>query len=169
MPPKFEPPPKTKTPKAKKAAEYSVQQKQHIESFLDRELDARRGGSRQGKIAPVGASMQAVDIRDERLGLNEAIFRELNERLEGLGRLGRLFGRDEPLDFLCECTKVTCAQRIEMSRKAYQAVRADDTHFALYPGHADTEIELVIESRPAYEVVAKRGPAADVAHDLSPR
>lgn len=112
--------------------------------------------------------MQAVDIRDERLGLNEAIFRELNERLEGLGRL---FGRDqsEPLDLLCECKKVTCAQRIEMSRKAYEALRADDMHFALYPGHADTEIELVIESHPAYDVVAKRGPAADVAHDLSPR
>jgi hypothetical protein len=30
-----------------------------------------------------------VDLREKRLGLNEAIFREVNERIEGLAKLFR--------------------------------------------------------------------------------
>lgn len=56
-----------------------------------------------------------------------------------------------------------------MSRSEYEALRADETHFALYPGHADLEIERVISSHAGYEVVEKQGQAADVARGLSPR
>jgi hypothetical protein len=56
-----------------------------------------------------------MDFREQRLGLNEAIFREVNERLEGLAKH---FDRDreESLDLVCECRKATCIQRIAMSR-----------------------------------------------------
>lgn len=109
-----------------------------------------------------------MDFREQRLGLNEAIFREVNERLEGLAEH---FGRDqqESLDLICECKTATCSQRITMTRGEYVALRAEDTHFALYPGHAEPDIEHVISSRAGYEVVAKQGPAAEVARDLSPR
>ena len=106
-----------------------------------------------------------MDFREQRLGLNEAIFREVNERLEGLAKHFR-WGQTEALDLVCECRKATCAQRIEMSRTDYEALRAQDTHFALYPGHADPEIERVISSHAGYEIVAKEGPAAEVARDL---
>jgi len=109
-----------------------------------------------------------VDFREKRLGLNEAIFREVNERLEGLADDFRL-EETQRLDLVCECRKATCAERISMSRAEYEAVRAHDTHFALHPGHAEPEIEHVISSHPGYEVVAKEGPAAEVARDLSPR
>jgi hypothetical protein len=56
-----------------------------------------------------------------------------------------------------------------MSRAEYEALRSEDTHFALYPGHADPEIEHVISSHAGYEVVGKEGPAAEVARDLSQR
>jgi hypothetical protein len=100
--------------------------------------------------------------------LNEAIFREVNERLEGLAEH---FGRDKDalLELICECRKASCVQRIEMSRAEYEAVRAEDTRFALYPGHSEVEIERVISSHAGYEVVAKVGPAAEVARDLSQR
>lgn len=107
-----------------------------------------------------------MDLREKRLGLNEAIFREVNERIEGLSKLFR-WSKREPLDLVCECKNATCAKRIEMSRADYQTLRSEETHFALYPGHADTEIERVIASHPGYEIVAKRGPAAEVARDLS--
>ena len=109
-----------------------------------------------------------MDIREQRLGLNEAVFREVNDRIKGLAKLFH-WGKPDPLDLVCECRNSTCVQRIEMSQAAYEAVRAKETHFALYPGHADPDIERVISSHPGYEVVAKKGPAADVARKLSPR
>ncbi|HEY5660987.1 MAG TPA: hypothetical protein VIR59_09395 [Gaiellaceae bacterium] len=68
--------------------------------------------------------------------MNEAIFREVNERIAGLSKRFRR-SEDEPLDLVCECRKATYAQRIEMSRTEYEALRAQATHFAVYPGHAD--------------------------------
>jgi hypothetical protein len=56
-----------------------------------------------------------------------------------------------------------------MSHADYEAVRAHDTHFALYPGHSEPEIETVISSHAGYEIVAKEGLAAEVARDLSQR
>lgn len=109
-----------------------------------------------------------MDFREQRLGVNEAIFREVNERLLGLAKHFR-WGQTEPLDLVCECRKATCVQRIEMSQGEYEALRAEDTHFAVYPGHADSDIERVISSQKGYEVVAKEGPAAEVAREHSPR
>jgi hypothetical protein len=108
------------------------------------------------------------DLRQKRLGLNEAVFREVNERI---GSLANLFKWREPeaLDLVCECRDATCVQRIEMTRAEYEAVRAADAQFALYPGHADLEIERIISSHEGYEVVAKQGDAAEVARDLSSR
>jgi hypothetical protein len=114
------------------------------------------------------ATIGAMDLREKRLGLNEAVFREVNERIEGLSKLFRSSKR-ESLDLVCECRNATCAKRIEMSRADYEALRADDTHFALYPGHADPEIERVVSTHKGYEVVAKQGSAGQVARDLSPR
>jgi hypothetical protein len=56
-----------------------------------------------------------------------------------------------------------------MSPAEYEALRTEETHFAIFPGHADPEIERVISSHPSYQVVAKEGPAAEVARDLSTR
>jgi hypothetical protein len=108
-----------------------------------------------------------MDFREQRFGVNEAIFREVNERINGLTKLFH-WGKPDPLDLVCECRNSTCVKRIEMSRAEYEAVRAEDTHFALYPGHADPEIERVISSHRGYELVEKKGPAAKVAHKLSP-
>ena len=84
-----------------------------------------------------------MDVREQRLGLNEAVFREVNERIEGISKLFR-WSKREPLDLVCECRNATCVQRIEMSQAEYEAVRAEETHFALYPGHADSDIERVM-------------------------
>jgi hypothetical protein len=108
------------------------------------------------------------DVREKRLGLNEAVFREVNERIDGLSKLFR-WAKSEALDLVCECKKATCTKRIEMSRAEYETLRAEDTHFAVYPGHADPEIEHVVSSHKGYEVVAKEGAAAGVARNLSPR
>jgi hypothetical protein len=108
-----------------------------------------------------------MDVREKRLGLNEAVFREVNERIWGLAKLFKR-GAREPLDLVCECRNATCIYRIEMTRAEYKAVRAVDTQFAVYLGHVDPEIERVISSHKGYEVAAKQGDAAELARDFSP-
>ena len=107
-----------------------------------------------------------MDVRETRFGLNEAIFREVNERITSLANLFK-WRKPEPLDIVCECRNATCIERIEMTPAEYKALREVDTQFAVYPGHADPEIERVMSSHKRYEVVAKQGDAAEVARDLS--
>jgi hypothetical protein len=106
--------------------------------------------------------------RDERIGLNEAVFREVNERINDLADN---FGLgDEPLDLVCECGDPTCVEPITMSRAEYEELRSDPTHFAVYPGHTKGDIEAVLDHRNSYVVVRKReGEPAEVARETDPR
>ena len=93
--------------------------------------------------------------RTKRVGLNEAVFRELNERLRELGeRFG--VGDNEMLDLVCECGTETCTQRIAMSPSEYEELRADPGQFAIVPGHDQPDIEEVIARRRRYDVMRKR-------------
>ena len=75
--------------------------------------------------------------RDERIGLNEAVFREVNERIN---ELAEHFGlEDQPLDLVCECGDPNCVDRISMSRAEYERLRSDPTHFAVHAGHEQPE------------------------------
>lgn len=47
--------------------------------------------------------------RDRKLGLNEAMFREVNERIESLAET---FGLQSPLDLVCECGSASCTEQI---------------------------------------------------------
>ena len=106
--------------------------------------------------------------RDARIGLNEAVFREVNERISDLAEHFGL--EDQPLDLVCECGDPNCVERISMSRSEYEKLRSDPTHFAVHGGHEQPEVEDVIAERGGYLVVRKReGPPADVARETDPR
>ena len=47
--------------------------------------------------------------RAERVGLNEAVFREVNERIEDLAE--KLDLEDRPLDLVCECGDANCVEQ----------------------------------------------------------
>jgi hypothetical protein len=47
-----------------------------------------------------------MSSREERIGLNEAVFREVNERIENLAETFDL--KTQPLDLICECGDGTC-------------------------------------------------------------
>jgi len=108
------------------------------------------------------------DQRDKRLGLNEALFRDVNERLE---ELGESFGMgDEQTDFVCECANPACTERIAMTLDEYEHVRADPTHFAVRPGHIEAEIEVVLAENERFLLVEKRDPdSVRVVERLDPR
>jgi hypothetical protein len=106
--------------------------------------------------------------RVRRIGLNEAVFRAVNEEIEGLAE--RFALTDQALDLICECGDATCAQRIRMSHPDYVGLREDPRTFAVVPGHEVADVEDVVERREGYDVVQKRsGEPAAVAEATDPR
>jgi hypothetical protein len=112
-----------------------------------------------------------MSARDERLAGNEALFREVNERVS---EVATHFIADEApaekFDFVCECGRPDCAEPISMTLLEYEAIRANPTHFGVVPEHEQPEIEKVIRRFPTYFVVEKRDDdAQEVARETDPR
>jgi len=106
--------------------------------------------------------------RARRIGLNEALFRQVNEQLE---ELADTFRPDaEPLELICECGNLECAEKIRLDRSEYQRLRSDALLFAIVHGHELEEVEEVVERHAAYDVVRKQeGEAQRVAELMDPR
>jgi hypothetical protein len=100
-----------------------------------------------------------MDERGRRIGENEVIFREVNERLRELGESFSLVS--EAAEFVCECANAACAERIRLTLPEYEHVRSNATWFVLVPGHEEPDYERVVEQRDGYVIVEKLpgGPA----------
>lgn len=111
--------------------------------------------------------------RERRLGLNEAVFREVNERIRDIKQTFEPSmpsqWQTQDLDLVCECGDPSCVDRISMSIDEYERVRADSRQFAIVPGHNDRAIESVISHERTYDVVRKRGEAATLAEATDQR
>ena len=106
-----------------------------------------------------------MDERGLRIGRNEIVFREVNERLRELGESFSLVS--EVAEFVCECANTACAERLTMSLSAYEHVRSDPKWFVIVPGHEEPHYERVIEENAGYAVVEKLpgGPAGMAIKD----
>jgi hypothetical protein len=109
-----------------------------------------------------------MDERERRIGLNEALFREVNERIEGLNRA---FGElTERMSVVCECGDSQCHERINVPIPEYEQVRADPTAFMVVPGHEIPDVETVVDDRGVYVVLRKQGHEAEqLAVETDPR
>jgi hypothetical protein len=94
---------------------------------------------------------------------NEALFREINERLQGLNTD---YGTNE---WLCECADIECVSPIAMTDEAYEGVRAHGARFVLLSGHELSRIEHVVETHDGYVVVEKTGISGELAALRNPR
>jgi predicted ThiF/HesA family dinucleotide-utilizing enzyme len=100
----------------------------------------------------------------QRVALNEATFRKVNEGMEVGQDPGGL------LTFICECGRLGCNRLIELTRAEYEAVRANPRRFAVLSGHEIEEVEKVVERHDRYLVVEKAGDAeAEVVEHTDPR
>jgi hypothetical protein len=108
------------------------------------------------------------DEQARRVGLNESIFRQVNEQIESLNRG---FGtEDRTMTAICECADGDCADRFEISVAAYEKVRDNPRRYIVVPGHSLPEFESVVESADGYQVVEKEeGTAAELAEETDPR
>jgi hypothetical protein len=109
-----------------------------------------------------------VDERARRIGRNEALFREVNERIERVTQ--SLQVASETISILCECGDQTCAAQIEVSIPEYERIRKESTLFFVCSGHEQPDVEEIVEQQPGFDVVRKKeGPAAEMARELDPR
>lgn len=108
------------------------------------------------------------DEQARRVGLNESIFRQVNEQIESLNRD---FGGDErAMTAICECANGDCTDRLQILVTEYEKVRADPRRYIVVPGHELPEFESVVQSGEGYDIVQKReGPAATLAKETDPR
>jgi hypothetical protein len=98
--------------------------------------------------------------RERRIAENEAYWRQVNELSPPEpGVLNAVF---------CECGRLDCSDRVQMTAAEYEKVRERATTFVVAPGHELNDVEHVIETTERYRVVEKEGEAATVAAETDP-
>ncbi len=108
-----------------------------------------------------------MDPRQERLALNEALFREVNERVRAIAAA---HGDDDHVyEFYCECSNADCTFQLQATLADYEAVRAHGDRFMIAPSHSLPEIETVVERTDKRWVVEKQGEPAELVEELDPR
>src|SRR5215510_3872511 len=124
----------------------------------------------RGRRGPAGARRLAQRrlrgreelSREERIGMNEAVFRDVNERIQDVASSFNL--TSESLDLICECGDAACVARISLTRDEYERMRGDAQLFAVASGHVAPDVEEVAANHDGYDVVRKsKGVPAEIA------
>jgi hypothetical protein len=114
---------------------------------------------------PHGSDHSTAGLSAERIGRNDAIFREANERINQFVESEHI---DEHVPFICECADPACREIIPMMPGEYADVRRNGRLFLNVPGHQASAQGWgqVVETHDRYVVVEKVGPAGEVAEQL---
>jgi hypothetical protein len=99
-----------------------------------------------------------MDERERRIGLNEAMFRQVNESVRDISADYEV----PEFEIVCECGDLNCTDRIQVTHAAYEALRSESHQFAVIPGHEIPDVETVIADESAYYVVRKDAQEARV-------
>lgn len=105
-----------------------------------------------------------LELRQVRAAKNQALFREVNERVRVANeRLGEAIVAAP--EWLCECANSECVERIPITLAEYADVRASSVRFAVSPGvaHVFLDAESVALQTERFWVVEKFGEAAEAA------
>ena len=85
----------------------------------------------------------------ERLARNQALYREVNERIQDLAE------GEDITEFVCECSNTDCMEFVALTNSQYERVRSDSAWFVIKPEHYIPQIERVISQAAGYAVVEK--------------
>jgi hypothetical protein len=105
--------------------------------------------------------------QEERVARNQSLFGAISERVE---ELNETFVQVTPYgSWICECADTTCQERIQMTRREYEALREYPARFAVLPdaSHVVPQVERVVERADHYWVVEKIGGASAEAAELT--
>ena len=109
---------------------------------------------------------EAGDARQIRLAKNQALFREVNERVRSAAHD---FVAHDALSIFCECSDAGCGVQLELTPEEYERVRRTSTRFVVLPSQEIAEVEEVVERNDRYALVEKIEAAARVAAAHDPR
>lgn len=108
-----------------------------------------------------------MESRAQRIARNEALFREVNERIRNVNES---LPAAAEADFLCECGDATCTDPISLTLDEYEGVRREATRFAVVPGHVAPGLDRVVAEEARFAIVEKVEPeAAAVVVEEDPR
>jgi len=110
--------------------------------------------------------MTMDEARVRRLAENEALVREVNERVGDVA--ASWYDEDEKVAFVCECSLEDCSERIQLTMREYERVRSAPAWFAILPEHLVGAIEKRVETIGDVLVVEKLGPGREVAEQTAP-
>jgi hypothetical protein len=113
--------------------------------------------------------LDAVGAREDQIARNEALFRNVNERVRELAATFASDPEPEPVAFVCECGRSDCAETITLTLRAYEEVRADPAQFIVVSGHESSDVEAVVARGEGYDVVRKHAGEAQIAIETDPR
>jgi hypothetical protein len=105
--------------------------------------------------------------REERIALNEALFREVNERVAAV--LTDMGDSSASIEIFCECGASDCMEKIRVGRELYEQVRRHPARFFIVAGHEIPEVERVIETLDTFQIVEKHAEEAVIARATNPR
>jgi hypothetical protein len=106
--------------------------------------------------------------QSRRVGMNEALFREVNEQIRSLN--DEFVAQDGVITVICECGDSECTERLELRLSEYERVRADSLTYVIANGHVFPSVEQVVDRADGYEVVQKQDrPAAELSEETDPR
>ena len=94
----------------------------------------------------------------ERLARNQALFMEVNERIQYLAEVNERIGysaEGATSEFACECSNTECISTIELTVVEYERVRSNPTWFVIKPDHDVAQTERLVSRDDGYAVVEK--------------
>ena len=107
-----------------------------------------------------------MDERDARVGMNEALFRAVNEKLR---ELNEAFSNvSETYAIACECADVSCVETLHVGRKAYIDVREHSSRFVVLRDHVFPNVERVVATMDGYAVVEKTSAVSEITEATDP-
>jgi hypothetical protein len=104
------------------------------------------------------------NVSKQRLAENEDVFRRVNNEIETAALQQGSDGHR--YEFLCECSDLSCRERVHVTLAEYAHAREDPTRFLVVKDHVVREIEHVVESVRDHVIIEKHGQAGVVAIEL---
>jgi hypothetical protein len=94
----------------------------------------------------------AVQLSAEGLAQNQALFREVNERLFEILNPKATVSFHEAI---CECSDSSCTKSLAVTKSEYEAVRSNPKHFLVARGHELPELERTVFDNDRFLTVEK--------------
>ena len=111
-----------------------------------------------------------MSATEERVGRNEALFREVNERIRDVSTTLESVSGSSAVEFVCECSRTECHASVGTELGDYERVREHPARFLVAVGHLwSPQAERLVEEHETFWILEKVGDAAEAAEDAAPR